>query len=348
MKYNQTNTPIVCFQSQSTCYRGTKPMTVKGILWHSTGANNPNLSRYIQPSDTLALRANDTYKDRDEALRIIGVNKYSNDLNHKDRSMGMNAWIGKLADGTVATVQTMPWNWAPWGCGAGSRGSCNDGWIQFETAEDSLADPVYAMQAYWESVELTAYLCKMFNIDPHGYVDFKGIKVPTIIDHKTSHALGLGNNHGDIAHWYPKFEKSMETARNDVAAVLAGASNVIISAPVTVTNTYPTLRRGSTSEDVKKMQNMLLQLGYSLGSSGADGQFGPTTESVVKLFQSAQNLTADGIVGKNTWLALETALKVKESSITVEKIYTATISGLIEKEAQELKEKYTNCIIKEE
>ena len=134
MKYNQSNTPIVCFQSQSTCYRGTKPMVVKGVLWHSTGANNPNLSRYVQPSDTLALRAQDTYKDRDEALRIIGVNKYSNDLNHKERSMGMNAWIGKLANGTIATIQTMPWNWAPWGCGAGSRGSCNDGWIQFETS----------------------------------------------------------------------------------------------------------------------------------------------------------------------------------------------------------------------
>jgi len=345
MKYNQSNAPIVCFQSQSTCYRGTKPMTVRGILWHSTGANNPNLSRYIQPSDTLALRAHDTYKDRDEALRVIGKNKYNNDLNHKERSMGMNAWIGKLADGTVATVQTMPWNWAPWGCGAGSRGSCNDGWIQFETAEDGLSDPAYAMQAYQESVELTAYLCKMFNIDPHGYVTYKGVKVPTIIDHKTSHALGLGNNHGDIAHWYPKFGKSMETVRDDVAAVLAGASNVTISAPAAAVNTYPTLRRGSAGEDVKKLQNMLLKLGYSVGT--VDGQFGSTTESVVKLFQGAQKLTIDGIVGKNTWMALDAALQSKETPIAVAKTYIATISGLTNEQAQELKTKYSNCEIKE-
>ena len=201
------------------------------------------------------------------------------------------------------------------------------------------------MQAYQESVELTAYLCKMFNIDPHGYVDFKGVRVPTIIDHKISHSLGLGNNHGDIAHWYPKFGKSMETARDDVAKALAGASSVIINTPAATVNTYPTLRRGSTGEDVKKLQNMLLQLNYNVGT--VDGQFGPTTESVVKLFQEKQNLTVDGIVGKNTWMTLETVLQPKETPITIVKTYIATISGLTNEQAQELKTKYSNCEIKE-
>jgi hypothetical protein len=47
MKYSNTNPPLVCMQTQSTCYRGTTTMQVKGILWHSTGANNPNLKRYV-------------------------------------------------------------------------------------------------------------------------------------------------------------------------------------------------------------------------------------------------------------------------------------------------------------
>jgi hypothetical protein len=47
MKYSSTNKPLVCMQTQSTCYKGTSPMTVKGVLWHSTGANNPNLKRYV-------------------------------------------------------------------------------------------------------------------------------------------------------------------------------------------------------------------------------------------------------------------------------------------------------------
>ena len=33
--------------TNSTCYKGTRTMAVKGILWHSTGANNPNLKRYV-------------------------------------------------------------------------------------------------------------------------------------------------------------------------------------------------------------------------------------------------------------------------------------------------------------
>ena len=51
MKYSKENQPLVCMQTQSTCYKETSVMKVKGILMHSTGANNPNLKRYIQPSD---------------------------------------------------------------------------------------------------------------------------------------------------------------------------------------------------------------------------------------------------------------------------------------------------------
>lgn len=47
MKYSNSNEPLVCMQTQSTCYKGTSRMDIKGILWHSTGANNPNLKRYV-------------------------------------------------------------------------------------------------------------------------------------------------------------------------------------------------------------------------------------------------------------------------------------------------------------
>ena len=51
---------------------------------------------------------------------------------------GLNAFIGYLRDGSVSTIQTMPWNFRPWGCGSGIKGSCNNGWIQFEICEDNL------------------------------------------------------------------------------------------------------------------------------------------------------------------------------------------------------------------
>ena len=57
MKYNNTNKPLICMMTNSTCYKETGRMAVKGILWHSTGANNPWLKRYVQPSDNASDKA---------------------------------------------------------------------------------------------------------------------------------------------------------------------------------------------------------------------------------------------------------------------------------------------------
>ncbi len=213
MKYNEKNKPLVCMMTQSTCYKGTRKFTPKGVLWHSTGANNPNLKRYVQPDDNAT--------DKAEWLAKLGKNAYANDWNHINREAGLNFWIGKLADGTVAAVQTMPWDFRPWGCGSGSKGSCNDTHIQFEICEDALTDAAYFNACYQEACEMTAYLCKMFGIDPKGTISYKGLQVPTIIDHTGSHALGLGSNHGDVQHWSRRYGKTMENVRNDVAAILA-------------------------------------------------------------------------------------------------------------------------------
>jgi hypothetical protein len=83
-------------QTQSTCYKATNIMKVKGILIHSTGSNNPKLNRYVQPSDNAI--------NKDEMIALLGKNIYNNDYNHEDLSTGLNAWIGKLADGSVAAV----------------------------------------------------------------------------------------------------------------------------------------------------------------------------------------------------------------------------------------------------
>lgn len=217
MKYSEKNKPIVCMMTQSTCYKGTKKMEIKGVLWHSTGANNPWLKRYVQPDDKAA--------DRDKLISLIGKNSYGNDWNHTEVQAGLNCWIGKLNDGSVATVQTMPWYYRPWGCGSGSKGSCNTGWIQFEICEDGLNDADYFVKVYKEACELTAYLCKMFGIDPKGSVNVNGVKVPTILCHADSHKLGLGSNHGDVLHWFPKFGKGMDAVRADVAALINGGED---------------------------------------------------------------------------------------------------------------------------
>lgn len=224
MKYNSSNKPLVCMMTNSTCYKGTRTMNVLGVLWHSTGANNPWLKRYVQPSSN---DANYT-----ALMNKLGKNQYGNDWNHITREAGLNCWIGKFADGSVGTVQTMPWNYRPWGCGSGSKGSCNDGWIQFEICEDGLTDKTYFNKVYQEAVEITAYLCKMYNLNPKGTVTKNGVKVPVILDHTTSCSLGFGSNHGDVQHWFKKHGKTLDDVRNDVAKLL-GESTTTPSTPAT-------------------------------------------------------------------------------------------------------------------
>jgi len=66
---------------------------------------------------------------------------------------------------------------------------------------------------------------------------------------------------------------------------------------------FPTLRQGSRNVYVLILQDELNTLGFRTG--GLDGIFGPTTRSAVTSFQSSRRLTSDGVVGCNTWEALQ-------------------------------------------
>ena len=83
------------------------------------------------------------------------------------------------------------------------------------------------------------------------------------------------------------------------------------------TTDKPTIRRGSSGEYVTLAQTLLIQRGYDLAPYGADGKFGAKTETAVKAFQRDNGLTADGIIGRNTWAALDSE---------TETMYTVTIS----------------------
>lgn len=105
---------------------------------HSTGANNPYLKRYVGPDDGL-----------------LGKSQYNNHWNQDTpdgRQVCVHGFIGKLADGSIATYQTLPWNYRGWHCGSGSKGSGNDTHISFEICEDGLTDVSYFNAVYKEAV----------------------------------------------------------------------------------------------------------------------------------------------------------------------------------------------------
>jgi len=59
-----------------------------------------------------------------------------------------------------------------------------------------------------------------------------------------------------------------------------------------------TLKKGMNGEDVRKLQQALIDLGYL--SDKADGAFGSNTHSAVVMFQAVNNLSADGLAGVKT------------------------------------------------
>jgi hypothetical protein len=158
---------------------------------HSTGANNPNLRRYVGPDDGL-----------------LGKNQYNNHWNQDKpggRQVCVHAFIGKLADGSIATYQTLPWNHRGWHAG----GTANNTHIGFEICEDGLSDASYFSAVYKEAVELCVYLCKLYKLTEKD-----------IICHSEGYKQGIASNHADVMHWFPKHGKSMDTFRADVKALL--------------------------------------------------------------------------------------------------------------------------------
>ena len=177
--------------TENECYKVGQKIKPKGIMVHSTGANNPYLRRYIGPDDGL-----------------LGENQYNNHWNQLrpgGKQVCAHAFIGKLKNGSIATYQTLPWEHRGWHAG----GDANDSHIGFEICEDNLSDSSYFSAVYKEATELCAHLCKLY-----------GLTENDIIGHYEGYQKKIASNHGDPRHWFSRHGKSMNTFRGDVKKLL--------------------------------------------------------------------------------------------------------------------------------
>ncbi|MDR4887593.1 peptidoglycan-binding protein [Fredinandcohnia sp. QZ13] len=74
------------------------------------------------------------------------------------------------------------------------------------------------------------------------------------------------------------------------------------------------IRRGNTGAFVKEIQQDLIKAGFPLPRYGADGSFGPETETAVMRFQKRYRLAVDGLVGQATLRKLEEVIKQGNST----------------------------------
>lgn len=200
---------LQCIFEKNPCYLAGKNIKPQGIVVHATGANNPWLCRYVQPhaNQTAGLGG----KTATELLALLGKNRYGNDWNRGDLSVCVNAFLGKLDDGSLAAVQTLPWDMRPWGVGSGKNGSYNNSHIQFEICEDDLTDAAYCKEAFELAAQLCARLCSEFDI-----------KESQIVSHHEAYQRGYGSGHTDPDNWWPKHGLSMDKFRARVRELLAG------------------------------------------------------------------------------------------------------------------------------
>ena len=195
------------YAKNNLCYKAARTMPTgspAGIIIHSTGANNPNLKRYVN------------------APEICGENPYRNYFDRPDSNVCPHAVIGKDKNGEVKAAKLLPWNVCCWGCGSGSKGSYNysPAYIQIEVCEDALNDRAYFEEAFG----LVADLCKRL------MKNYPTIKPGNIISHKEACARGYASNHGDPEHWLARFGKNMDWFRGQVAP----EKQVRITAEITV------------------------------------------------------------------------------------------------------------------
>ena len=188
-------------------FKAARPMPTgspAGIIIHSTGANNPNLKRYVN------------------APEICGDNPYKNYFDRPDSNVCPHAVIGKDKNGEVKAAKLLPWNVCCWGCGSGSKGSYNyaPAYIQIEIAEDALNDRAYFEDAFGLAADLCKRLMK----------NYPTIKPENIISHKEACARGYASNHGDPENWLARFGKNMDWFRGQVAP----EKQVRITAEITV------------------------------------------------------------------------------------------------------------------
>jgi N-acetyl-anhydromuramyl-L-alanine amidase AmpD len=161
--------------------------------------------------------------------------------------------------------------------------------IENEGTYNSVSPP---QALYGQLVTLCAYICQQYAIPAsqiYGHRDFNATDCP-----------------GTILY------SMLPQLRNDVAARVGGAVRA-----------WPTVQRGQSGERVKTVQYLLRARGYSLT---VDGAFGSGTEGAVTQFQSSRSLSADGIVGSQTWEALIITTRRGDQGDTVRAIQSQLVS----------------------
>ena len=184
---------IESIMTKNPCYTSGRKITPKGLMLHSVGCPQPKASVFV-----------------------TNWNKES------FKSACVHAFI----DGNTGDIyQTLPWNHRGWHGGGASNNThigvemCEPSCIKYTggasfTCSDVEAARAVAKRTYESAVELFAFLCDKFNLNP--------LADGVIISHKEGHKRGIASNHGDPEHLWSQLglNYTMDQFRKDVHSLM--------------------------------------------------------------------------------------------------------------------------------
>ena len=182
------------YLTQSGCYKAGKRITVKGLMIHSVGCPQPKADVFMK------------------------------NWNRADA----NACVHAIVEPDGDVYQLLPWEHRGWHCGGGANnthigvemtepstirytGGAN--WTETGNGENTKN---HVLAAYKYAVELFAFLCHQFGLDPMA----DGV----VISHSEGCRRGVASNHGDVEHLWSKFGLTMAQFRKDIKAAMEGST----------------------------------------------------------------------------------------------------------------------------
>ena len=215
--------------TQSDCYKSGRTIPVKGLMIHSVGCPQPKAQAFIN-----------------------SWNK-----------AGAKACVHAIIEPDGDIYQLLPWNHRGWHGGGDSNNTHIGvemtepdtieyiGGASWREKEDGTNTKAHVLATYKHAVELFAYLCLKFSLDPAA----DGV----ILSHSEGYKRGIASNHGDVEHLWRHFGLSMAQFREDIKAAMKMDKAEVL-----------TRIMGEPMADAEQMRSYILQKNPNVAQSVID------------------------------------------------------------------------------
>lgn len=184
---------VQSIMTNNPCYKAGKKIAVKGLMLHSVGCPQPSAETFVRNWD-----------------------------NPEQKRACVHAFI----DGNTGKVyQTLPWDHRAWHAGGSANNThigvemCEPSCIQYTggatfTCTDWASAMEVTKRTYDAAVELFAFLCREYHLDP--------LSEGVVISHKEGHDRNIASGHGDPNHLWNGLQSgyTMDGFRRDVKAAM--------------------------------------------------------------------------------------------------------------------------------